>query len=83
MFGRLTKKQYTCGLRTGHNFKLCNIYLVEEQGFTPEYFNYTFKCTHCSFKYNTKWGHLTDDEKEIINNTIGPICKKTSKNTKK
>jgi hypothetical protein len=77
VFGRVTKKHYTCGLRTGHDFKLHDIYLVEEQGFMPEYFNYTFKCTDCSFKYTTKWGHLTNTEKDIVNNTIGPECKKT------
>jgi hypothetical protein len=35
MFGRVTKKHYTCGLRTGHDFKLHDIYLVEEQGLCP------------------------------------------------
>jgi len=82
MFGIVTKKQYTCGLRGGHNYVLAKVKRIEDI-FTDYYLSYTFLCRDCGFSYTTGFHVLTDTEKEIINKAIGPECKKTSKNAKK
>jgi hypothetical protein len=37
--------------------------------FAGEYFDYIFLCRDCGFRYTTGFHVLTDNEKEIINNS--------------
>ncbi len=67
MFG-VSKSQYVCGLRTGHDFACLEV--KQTRRFGDIYKMFRFQCRECGFVYSVYSHELNSKEREIVKKLV-------------